>query len=91
MRDAFYFTAALLAAVAVVVVSIATTFWLRPFWGWLQRATGVESLGFHCPAEWCFFAVYGVLVLAALVVRHRLARRHRSRWSTTSMGSTSAG
>ena len=86
MRDAFHFTVALFAAVAVVIVSIATTFWLHPFWSWLQRATGVESLAFHCPAEWCFFAVYGVLVAAAIVIRSRVTRRHRSRWSAPSPG-----
>lgn len=45
-------------------VGAVATFLLAPFWRWFEMATGIESIGHSGPSEWCFIAVY-LLLLAA--------------------------
>jgi hypothetical protein len=66
----------LLLGVAVIAVpaAILVTLLTWPFWSWFEAATGIESFGHSGPAEWCYAAMYVVLVaIAAAVVflRHR--------------------
>jgi hypothetical protein len=57
-----------------VPASVVTTFLLIPFWSWLERYTGVESVGHSGPADWCYLAVFLTMALAIalfMLVRHR--------------------
>ena len=58
---------AALAAVVAVPVAFIITVLLHPFWSWLEATTGLESMGRHGPAPWCFVAVWGLTVLATLL------------------------
>ena len=44
-----------LTAVAVPV-ALAVTLLLYPVWSWLERTTGIESVGHSGPAGWCYLA-----------------------------------
>jgi len=46
-----------------------------PFWRWLESVTGIESFGHSGPAEWCYWLMYGILVLVATFVWWRI--RHQ--------------
>lgn len=48
-------------------VAFAITVLLHPFWSWLEASIGLESMGRHGPDEWCYVAVWGVMVLAVLL------------------------
>jgi hypothetical protein len=39
---------------------------LAPLWSWIEATYGIESIGHSGPAEWCFWAIYGLFVVAAL-------------------------
>ena len=58
------FTALALCLVALPLAAIVT-FLLIPLWRWLEATTGVESIGHSGPANWCFVAVYLVILAAA--------------------------
>jgi len=42
-------------------LSLIATFFLLPFWSWLEANYGVESVGHSGPAEWCYVTVYLVM------------------------------
>ena len=48
------------------------------FWRWLETVTGIESFGHSGPAGWCFWLVYGVLVLLALYIWWSLDRERQN-------------
>ncbi len=64
----------LIALAWVVPAGPVLTLLLFPWWSWLERATGWESMGHSGPAGWCFVAVWCVLLALALLVP-LLARR----------------
>jgi MYXO-CTERM domain-containing protein len=51
-----------------VPVAIVLTFLLLPLWSWVEATFAVESVGHSGPADWCFFAVYGLLALCLLLL-----------------------
>ena len=55
-----------LTAVAVPV-ALAVTLLLYPVWSWLERTTGVESVGHSGPAGWCYLAVWAPMAAALLL------------------------
>ena len=62
-------------------ISLPTAFFLTmltfPFWRWLETVAGIESFGHSGPAEWCFWLVYGMLVLLAVYIWWKVSRgRH---------------
>lgn len=57
----------LICSIALPAAFIITVLTFR-FWRWLESATGIESFGHSGPAEWCYWLVYGILVLLATVV-----------------------
>jgi hypothetical protein len=68
----------LLWILAIVVVcfpaSFIVTFLLTPLWSWIEATYGIESIGHSGPADWCFWAVYGLFavgLLGAFVVYRR--------------------
>jgi len=64
----------IVSAVLAAPIAVVATFMLWRFWDWFERKTGIESLGHSGPAEWCYLAIYTILVsvvLIALVVRQR--------------------
>ena len=66
------------AGIGVLICTLALptsffiTFLTFPFWRWLESATGIESFGHSGPAEWCYWLVYGILVLVATFVWWRI-------------------
>jgi hypothetical protein len=74
-----------LSLLGIVVIaaplSIVTAILLLPLWRWLEASTGIESVGHSGPAEWCYAAVFVVLVAGASLValiryRVRASRTH---------------
>ena len=57
----------LICTMALPAAFIITVFTF-PFWRWFEAATGLESYGHSGPAEWCYWLVYGVLLLCAALV-----------------------
>lgn len=55
-------------AVLAMPVAGAIAFLLVPFWRWIEAKYGIESIGHSGPANWCFGAVYGVVLLAAFAI-----------------------
>jgi len=51
------------------------TLFTFPFWRWLESATGVESFGHSGPADWCYWLVYGILILLATYVWWLIRRK----------------
>jgi len=64
--------AILLAGLPAAFVATVLTF---PFWRWLEERFGIEAYGHSGPAEWCFWVVYGLLVVLALGLWWRGRRR----------------
>jgi hypothetical protein len=55
-----------LISVTIMVISLPLsflmTFILVPLWSWFEKTSGIESLGHSGPADWCYIAVYLLLV-----------------------------
>ncbi len=49
-------------------VAFVITMITFPFWRWFEIVTGVESFGHSGPSEWCYWLVYGILVLLSVFV-----------------------
>lgn len=54
------------AALLTLPVAMALTLALHPLWSWLERATGIESMGREGPAAWCYLTVWGLVALAVM-------------------------
>lgn len=63
-----------LAALCLPLAGIATIL-MMPLWSWIEARFGIESVGHSGPADWCFELTYAVLLLAALGLWRRMARR----------------
>lgn len=63
-------------AVLIICLPLAMvmTLAIHPFWRWLDTTFPVESYGHSGPAEWCYWLMYLILVMIALVVRSRLRK-----------------
>jgi len=46
-------------------IAFIGTILLIPLWSWNEKTYGVESIGHSGPSDWCFYVVYGVLVVLA--------------------------
>ncbi len=55
----------ILTSITIIIISIPLsiliTIMLTPFWSWLEKTSGIESLGHSGPSEWCYIAVYLLL------------------------------
>lgn len=51
--------------IAAVPAAIVGTLALIPFWRWFEVTTGIESIGHSGPSDWCFAAIFGVLVFVS--------------------------
>jgi hypothetical protein len=72
---------ALLGIVLVAVpLSIVTTILMFPLWTLLEASTGIESVGHSGPAEWCYAAVFLVLVTGGSLI---VLIRYRAKASRT--------
>ena len=62
----------ILTGLAVLVVCLPAAFiitiLLSPLWSWIEATYGIESIGHSGPSDWCFYLVYGVVTVTALVV-----------------------
>ncbi|KRD55791.1 hypothetical protein ASE52_06125 [Acidovorax sp. Root275] len=48
-------------------LAFMVTVLLHPFWSWLETTTGLESMGRHGPASWCYGTIWGLIVLAVFL------------------------
>ena len=71
--------ATLVAAVALMPVTLVITIVLDPLWRWIEATIGVESIGHSGPAGWCFWLVYALLLAGAALVALGLRRSGRAR------------
>jgi hypothetical protein len=73
----------LVLAVLALPVAMFVTLAAFPFWSWLERTTGIESMGREGPATWCHLATWGLFALAvagpALLRAVRVLRPARGR------------
>jgi hypothetical protein len=53
----------LLFFLLLVPVSFMTTIILRPFWNLIEFIFKIEAIGHSGPREWCYAAVYLILLL----------------------------
>jgi hypothetical protein len=64
--------------VPLVPATLFLAFWvtilLVPLWRWIEADFGVEAIGHSGPAEWCFYLVFGILLLPALYLLWRACR-----------------
>jgi hypothetical protein len=70
MRRAIAYALLLLIALPVSAVVTLTAL---PLWNFVERRTGIESVGHSGPAGWCFCVTYTVFI--AVVVALLLVRR----------------
>lgn len=68
----------LVAIVVSLPIAILTTILLLPFWSWIEKTTGIESIGHAGPAVWCFVVIYAVVLAGCTFLFERLARSRRS-------------
>lgn len=59
-------------------ISIVVTLLLTPLWRWIEASSGFESIGHSGPAEWCYLAVFALVVLGSLLVLWMLQGRRQS-------------
>ena len=59
--------------------SFVVTLLLWPLWSWVEATFGVESMGHSGPADWCFWAVCGLLTLLGWALAGFASRRSRVR------------
>ena len=64
--------------VVAVPVALAVTLLLYPVWSWLERTTGIESVGHSGPAGWCYLAIW--VPMAAALLLHPLWRLVLAIW-----------
>lgn len=60
-----YFLAGLAILVVCMPVAFFVTILLSPLWSWIEKTYGIESIGHSGPSDWCFYVVYGLLVVLA--------------------------
>jgi len=65
-----------IGALLIMPLAIFLTFMLWRFWDWFERVSGIESLGHSGPAEWCFVAIY--IMLISVFVIYYIARKRSS-------------
>ncbi|HKH91238.1 MAG TPA: hypothetical protein VKA54_05495 [Gemmatimonadaceae bacterium] len=62
----------LLVLAGIVVLSVPLTFVitiaLLPVWSSIERRWGIESVGHSGPAEWCFWVVFAMCVVAICII-----------------------
>ena len=54
--------------IAAVPAAAIASFLLFPFWRWFEGMTQIESIGHSGPADWCFVAIYCLILLSSFGV-----------------------
>ena len=70
--------AVIIIFIACVPVAILLTIFTTSFWLWIENTFKIESIGHSGPAEWCYIAVYLILVTICILIwlfaKHRAAK-----------------
>jgi hypothetical protein len=71
---------AIVLSVLCVPLAVVVTLVTAPFWLWIEETCAIEAYGHSGPANWCYLAVYLVLLAACAVIAWppRLPGRGRS-------------
>jgi len=59
---------ALIVMVITVPMAIIITIVTHSFWLWFEETTAIESYGHSGPAEWCYLAVYFILIVCVIFI-----------------------
>jgi hypothetical protein len=67
-----------LVAFAVVLACLPAAFvvtlLLMPLWSWIEATYGIEAVGHSGPSDWCFWAVFGVMLATATALLFKVGR-----------------
>ena len=66
-KIALRLAARMVVAALTLPVAVVMAFALHPLWSWLERTTGIESMGREGPAAWCYLLVWALLALAVML------------------------
>jgi hypothetical protein len=69
----------ILLALAAMPASVIATLAFLPFWSFVERRFGIESVGHSGPADWCFAAVYVAWMTLTGIAWFALTGRARRR------------
>lgn len=72
-----YLLLRLAVTVLTLPVAMVLSLALHPLWSWLERTTGIESMGREGPASWCYLTVWGLLAMAVVLPAAWRARSGR--------------
>jgi len=67
--------ATILIIVVCAPLAILLTIFTTSFWLWIENTFKIESIGHSGPAEWCYIAVYLILVTICILVWSFAKRR----------------
>jgi hypothetical protein len=76
MRRAIAYALLLLIALPV---SAVVTLMALPLWNFIERRTGIESVGHSGPAGWCFCVTYALIVAVGMALSFARAVRSGDR------------
>jgi len=62
-------------AIILLPVAIVVTIMLVSFWSWLERVSGIESIGHSGPADWCYPTIYLLMVFSGAALWFMLGKR----------------
>ena len=54
--------------IACIPVAMLLTIFTTSFWLWIENTLKIEAVGHSGPAEWCYIAVYLILVTICILV-----------------------
>ena len=74
----------IVTSLLLVPTSVVITFLLIPFWSWLEKHTGIESVGHSGPSEWCFVITIAIVFGGYVVIR--LQKKASNIWSFINIG-----
>jgi hypothetical protein len=66
---------ALSLTIVCIPFAIIITVFSNPFWLWFEKTFSVESTGHSGPAEWCYIAVYLLLIVTSGLIWLKISKR----------------
>ena len=66
---------AILLLLLAFPIAVVATLIAYPFWKWFENTTNIESYGHSGPAEWCYLAMYTLVMLLFTALWARAERK----------------
>jgi hypothetical protein len=64
-------------AIVCIPIAMIITIFSNPLWLWFEKTFPVEATGHSGPAEWCYIAVYLLLISITGFIWFRISKRKR--------------